>query len=289
MATIGNPIKYSNFAPELFSGNGATTSFTLANEVPSSASVDIYVSGVKQSYTTYQATNKSLIFSEAPPEGTNNIEVIYKGLKAAAGAVADGSVTTAKIADNNITTAKILDANVTTAKIADGNITFAKLDPVAQRFIAQGDSNVGVSDTGANGAVTIAIDGVSAFSRNATGAYSYVRNTSGGNYDTLYQEFQCRAWVNFNGSGTIAIRGSGNVSSITDNGVGDFVLNFATAMPDVNYTFTAMVASDASTAAYAYIAGTHATAVLTTSVRVNTVTNGAAAVDRSHVSCTIHR
>jgi hypothetical protein len=47
--------------------------------------------------------------------------------------------------------------------------------------------------------------------------------------------YACRAWVNFNGSGTVAIRASGNVSSITDNGVGDYTINFATAMQDANY------------------------------------------------------
>lgn len=47
--------------------------------------------------------------------------------------------------------------------------------------------------------------------------------------------YACRAWVNFNGTGTVAIRASGNVSSITDNGVGDYTVNFTTAMPDVNY------------------------------------------------------
>ena len=47
--------------------------------------------------------------------------------------------------------------------------------------------------------------------------------------------YLCRAWVNFNGTGTPAIRASGNVSSITDNGVGDYTVNFTTAMPDVNY------------------------------------------------------
>jgi hypothetical protein len=48
--------------------------------------------------------------------------------------------------------------------------------------------------------------------------------------------YACRAWVNFNGTGTVAIRGSGNVSSITDNGVGDYTVNFTTAMPDANYS-----------------------------------------------------
>ena len=47
--------------------------------------------------------------------------------------------------------------------------------------------------------------------------------------------FACRAWVNFNGIGTVAIRASGNVSSITDNGGGDYTANFTTAMEDANY------------------------------------------------------
>lgn len=50
--------------------------------------------------------------------------------------------------------------------------------------------------------------------------------------------YACRAWVNFNGTGTVAIRASGNVSSITDNGVGSYSVNFATPMPDDNYCIT---------------------------------------------------
>ena len=49
--------------------------------------------------------------------------------------------------------------------------------------------------------------------------------------------YLCRAWVNFNGTGTVAIRASGNVSSISDNGTGLYTVNFATAMPDSDYCF----------------------------------------------------
>jgi hypothetical protein len=49
----------------------------------------------------------------------------------------------------------------------------------------------------------------------------------------------CRAWVNFNGTGTVAIRASGNVSSITDNDVGNYYINFTIAMPDANYAVVA--------------------------------------------------
>lgn len=47
--------------------------------------------------------------------------------------------------------------------------------------------------------------------------------------------YAARAWVNFDGTGTVAIRESGNVSSITDNGTGDYTVNFTTATPDANY------------------------------------------------------
>jgi hypothetical protein len=47
--------------------------------------------------------------------------------------------------------------------------------------------------------------------------------------------YMCRAWVNFDGTGTVAIRGSGNVTSITDNGTGTYTVNFTTAMTDANY------------------------------------------------------
>ena len=61
-------------------------------------------------------------------------------------------------------------------------------------------------------------------------------------YGSVATAYGCRAWVNFNGTGTVAIRASGNVSSITDNGTGDYTVNFTTAMPDVNYNMVATVA-----------------------------------------------
>lgn len=47
--------------------------------------------------------------------------------------------------------------------------------------------------------------------------------------------YMCRAWVNFNGTGTVSILASGNVSSITDFGVGEYIVNFSTAMTDAYY------------------------------------------------------
>ena len=56
-------------------------------------------------------------------------------------------------------------------------------------------------------------------------------------YGSVATAYGCRAWVNFNGTGTVAIRASGNVTSVADNGTGDYTVNFTTAMPDANYNF----------------------------------------------------
>ena len=56
-----------------------------------------------------------------------------------------------------------------------------------------------------------------------------------GKIGTTEQGQLCKAWVNFNGTGTVAIRASYNVSSITDNGTGDYTVNFTTALADANY------------------------------------------------------
>ena len=65
----------------------------------------------------------------------------------------------------------------------------------------------------------------------------------------------CSAWVNFDGTGTVAIRSSYNISSITDNSVGNYTINFTSAMSDANYS-VGLVANDIGTAGltdgYAY-------------------------------------
>ena len=64
-----------------------------------------------------------------------------------------------------------------------------------------------------------------------------IQDASGGNSSTAEQIEQGRAkcWINFRGAGTIAIRDSFNVSSITDNGTGDFTVTFSNSMSDTNY------------------------------------------------------
>jgi len=83
-----------------------------------------------------------------------------------------------------------------------------------------------------SGALDLQTNGTTALGFDTSGVLSF---NSG--YGSAAKAYGCRAWVNFNGTGTVAIRASGNVSSITDNGTGDYTVNFTTAMPDVNYAY----------------------------------------------------
>ncbi len=98
--------------------------------------------------------------------------------------------------------------------------------------------------------------------------------------------YMARAWVNFNGTGTVAIRASGNVTSITDNGTGDYTVNFTTAMPDANYA--GVQASGDGTANGRQAFGYQA-APTTTTYRIATSTFSGANFDASYIAVAIFR
>jgi hypothetical protein len=83
-----------------------------------------------------------------------------------------------------------------------------------------------------------------------------------------------RAWVNFNGTGTVAIRDHGNVSSITDNGTGDYTVNFATALPDTNYCVVGSGISAGNHPAISLSISNASGAQATGSIRVHVGANG---------------
>ena len=91
--------------------------------------------------------------------------------------------------------------------------------------------------------------------------------------------YSARAWVNFNGTGTVAIRASGNVSSITDGGVGVYTINLTTAMTDVNGSATFGGQPNLQSAVFAS----------TSTITVNTATYLGAAADYSTVSVSVFR
>ena len=65
--------------------------------------------------------------------------------------------------------------------------------------------------------------------------------------------YPAKAWVNFNGAGTVAISADGNVSSITDNGAGDYAVNFGNNMANTSYAF--QLASNSNVTAFGSIFG----------------------------------
>ena len=98
--------------------------------------------------------------------------------------------------------------------------------------------------------------------------------------------YACRAWVNFDGTGTVAIRASGNVSSITDLGVGKYTVNFTTAMSDANYSAVAAVGAISSNHPWVDVLDYTASSV---NIFVTKSTAGANGPDIPEISCCIFR
>jgi hypothetical protein len=112
-----------------------------------------------------------------------------------------------------------------------------------------------------------------------------IQNTSG------VEQYLAKAWVNFNGTGTVAIRASGNVSSITDNGVGDYTVNFTNAMADANYGVAISVSRSVSYGTFVEGNGSRPNTTTSTSVYVsNTSTNnGASVADHPNIYVAVFR
>ncbi len=95
-----------------------------------------------------------------------------------------------------------------------------------------------------------------------------------------------KAWVNFNGTGTVAIRASFNVSSITDNGAGDYTVNFTTALADANYSFLG-TANYGLTNYNQIVSAPYQSAPTTTAIRI--VCSNGTIQDQLYVYCAIFR
>ena len=105
--------------------------------------------------------------------------------------------------------------------------------------------------------------------------------------------YTAKAWVNFNGTGTVAIRASGNVSSITDNGTGDYTVNFTSAMTDTNYAVIGTVAQNVPGEGYRWLAvGSGAASnysVTTTSVRIQAAYSSVDKTDATALNVAVFR
>lgn len=96
-----------------------------------------------------------------------------------------------------------------------------------------------------------------------------------------------RAWVNFNGTGTVAVRASYGVASISDNGVGDYTVHFTTAMADAGYSAYGVCGN--VSAIEHYLSGYNGAAPTTTAFRFRTCTDVGSLVDVAYVSVGVHR
>jgi len=111
-------------------------------------------------------------------------------------------------------------------------------------------------------------------------------NFNGWINDDGTENYKCRAWVNFNGQGTVAIRAAGNVCSITDNGTGDYTVNFTNAMVDANYAVSGITTLNRRL----QLQSTTLTATQTTTdVKLRTTNEVTTVLDNEVVSVTIFR
>ena len=147
MAYLGNIPTSATFAIDTFSGDNSTVNFTLREAPVATSSLMIFVGGIRQQIESYSLSGTTLTFSEAPPTGSSNIQVVFLGLGASSIVPSDGSVTGVKLATGTVTGDKIgltaINANnivntsitgdkigltaINANNIVDGTITNAKL------------------------------------------------------------------------------------------------------------------------------------------------------------------
>ena len=162
---------------------------------------------------------------------------------------------------------------------ASGQAEFTAGTAVLPAITSTGDTNTGIFFSAAD-TIDFTEGGAATGQFDSSGNFKF---NSG--YGSVVTAYGCRAWVNFNGTGTVAIRGSGNVTSITDNGTGDYTVNFTTALVDVNYSVVGMskIVTGASGENIRIHSNAYATAVTTTAVKIQTTNGGNVAVTDSEM------
>ena len=181
---------------------------------------------------------------------------------------------------NGTTTAITIDTSQNVAVV--GQIVAAAGTALLPSITTTGDVNTGIFFSAAN-TVDIATDGVARAQINSAGDFAI-----NAGFGSVGKAYLCRAWVNFNGTGAVAIREDGNVSSITDNGTGDYTINFTTAMPDANYAVTSNGA-DVNQSSLGAIGLRTSSSPTTTAVRVGATATDGSAFDQAQMHFAIFR
>ena len=159
-------------------------------------------------------------------------------------------------------------------------------------FVQTADTS-GIIELQNNGTTVL---GVTSTGATITGTQSVSGNLSfNSGYGSSAVAYGCRAWVNFNGTGTVAIRASGNVTSITDNGTGDYTVNFTNAITDANYAATFGVKSATGVGTTQVEIPTSGGDPTTSALRINTVfvagspANNRTAIDAAIINVAVFR
>ncbi len=127
MAYIGNIPTSATFAIDTFNGDNSTVNFTLREAPVATSSLMIFVGGIRQQIESYSLSGTTLTFTEAPPTGSSNIQVVFLGLGASAAVPSDGSVSTIKIAAGSVTGDKLGLTAINANNIVNTSITGNKI------------------------------------------------------------------------------------------------------------------------------------------------------------------
>jgi len=208
MPYIGNTpaLDYISFAVQNFTVTAGTTVYTLDYSVSNENDIALYINNVAQrpgSSFAYSATGTTLTLTSATLV-TDTMYAVFIGR-----------------AVQTVTPPANINLQLADGTAAAPSLNFAN------------DTNTGIFRS-ATDTIDFAEGGVATGQFDSSGNFKF---NSG--YGSVKTAFGCRAWVNFDGTGTIAIRASGNVSSLTDNGTGYYSVNFTTAMVDANYCVVA--------------------------------------------------
>jgi hypothetical protein len=316
MSYIGSTPTTQNFiaGTDSFNGNGSATNFTLSRFVNSTNDIQVVVNNVVQYPPNYSVSGNTLTISPAPSAGTNNVYVRYLSTTLQSIAPSQGIAIQFGTGSVGLPSISFIgDTNTGIYSPAADTLAFVEGGTEAMRI--NSSANVGIGTTSpSSGAIVRFIQVDNATSAgvvfNAARKYSIYSSASStlvfydetgaavraaidssGNfqfnsgYGSVATAFGCRAWVNFNGSGTVAIRASGNVTSITDNNVGDYTVNFTTAMPDANYSCVGFSEPGAG----AGNKGPYQTTSTASGARVNVYNSAGSLVDSALVNVAIFR
>lgn len=243
-AEVATALSTGNWTYETFSGDGVTTVFALSSNPGHVANMDVSISGsTKRPTLDYTLSGNLVTFTSAPASATNNILIRYgQGiimesaqqeyrLTASGGETAiDLPFTYEPGAANLVVYQNGLRLYTPThyAETDSNTVTLTSAAVAADVFLFVAGAQAG---EGSGAAATTELPAQS-------GNANKVLKTDGGAAswtDEPKTKTTAKAWVSFKGTGTVAINSAYNVSSITDNGTGDYTINFTSALADANY------------------------------------------------------